>query len=348
MRNVTNPRIAVMGRMRSGKTTLSEMLSAKTTTPIYSFAEDLKHICHKVAKHYGDDIYDKDKMRWLYQNVATEVKALNNDIWVDGTLDKISKGGNGYIIDDLRYFHEYKSLLEFGCDILVYLEGGTYNGHESENQFDQIYDHARTVKGLKVVKVAATDLKNPDDFLLKLFEQNSECKYEVVGAPGVGKTTFLKNLQEASEISIAQDNIFDAFEKWEGEPHTKNDNKLNKYIFEAYSDRPDCQVYDSGLWNYIIHNYESLDCEEFLTASAEILDQQTDCIILKRPVNDIMDNIMKRGRDYELNNLPHFKNLINQNYSDENLRRATELMQERHAMTWILDPITEEKNENEE
>ena len=100
-------KIAICGKMCSGKTTLANYIMR--TFPgyrKYSFAEKVKELCV--------DLFDmKKKDRPLLINFANKMRDIDPDVWVNQVL-KQTKGQDNCIIDDVRYQNEVDALVNDG------------------------------------------------------------------------------------------------------------------------------------------------------------------------------------------------------------------------------------------
>ena len=95
-------KIAICGKMTSGKTYISNKLAQKYNLEIYSFARGVK----KIAKELFNMNY---KDRLLLQNLAQKMKEINENVWIN-YLDNIINKKKNIIIDDLRFPNELKYL----------------------------------------------------------------------------------------------------------------------------------------------------------------------------------------------------------------------------------------------
>jgi len=95
-------KIAITGKICSGKSTLANIIKYRLNLEKYSFADNVK----KYAKELFDMSY---KDRKLIQELAEKLKEIDNDIWIK-QLDKNIKDKDNIIIDDLRFENEYNYL----------------------------------------------------------------------------------------------------------------------------------------------------------------------------------------------------------------------------------------------
>ncbi len=111
-------RLALCGKMASGKTTIAEYLEAEVGFERFSLA--------KAVKEYANflfDIPEGHKDRLAYQKVGDGGrKKLYENIWIDTLLQQVSKSNPKLVVvDDVRYLNEVKILKSAGW-IIVKIE----------------------------------------------------------------------------------------------------------------------------------------------------------------------------------------------------------------------------------
>jgi adenylate kinase family enzyme len=119
--------LVLHGESRSGKDTITQYLVEKYNYIRLSFADIPKQIIKETLEYIFDDtiedvemikdqIYYKQKtFRDILQHFSTEIcqTHLNKYIWTNIIIDKIKHNENiNYIITDLRFQHEYETLLK--------------------------------------------------------------------------------------------------------------------------------------------------------------------------------------------------------------------------------------------
>jgi len=107
-------KIAITGKMCSGKSTVAQILSEEDERfKILSFGRKVKEV--------AQDLFDmRDKNRTLLVTIGTKMREIDPDVWTKYVL-KQTKGLTHCIIDDLRYQNEYESLVKEGFKI-IYLD----------------------------------------------------------------------------------------------------------------------------------------------------------------------------------------------------------------------------------
>lgn len=103
-------RIAVLGKMGSGKTYISKLLTEKYNLEIYSFGTKIKNIAYELFNMEKKD-------RKLLQTIADYMKYIDKDVWVNYIIKQIQYKDN-IIIDDLRFKNEADSLKKLGFIII--------------------------------------------------------------------------------------------------------------------------------------------------------------------------------------------------------------------------------------
>ena len=95
-------KIAITGKICSGKSTLANKLKNILKLEKYSFADNVKK--------YAKEIFEMEyKDRKLIQDFAEKMKEIDNNIWIK-QLDKEIKDKVHIVIDDLRFENEYNYL----------------------------------------------------------------------------------------------------------------------------------------------------------------------------------------------------------------------------------------------
>jgi cytidylate kinase len=106
-------RVAICGKMCSGKTYIADKLSSEFNLEKFSFAGKVKEI--------SDELFDITyKDRKLLQNIADKMKEIDKDVWAKYTMRQIGNKEN-VIIDDLRFQNELNYLKQNGFKIIKLL-----------------------------------------------------------------------------------------------------------------------------------------------------------------------------------------------------------------------------------
>lgn len=134
------PRIALTGKMRSGKTSAADFLFMNYGFRQVSFGDALKRVANDLFEdsplYVSEDITEScpfsdsgarvigsKKPRKLYQDVGTVLRQLDPDVWIRQVATTIevyedSRSTNGIVIDDLRQPNEYEWARDNGFTII--------------------------------------------------------------------------------------------------------------------------------------------------------------------------------------------------------------------------------------
>jgi dephospho-CoA kinase len=108
-------RIALVGKMGSGKSEAAKYLEVKYGFTPYAFADPIKAICRGLFP----DICKKGKPRELYQKVGQFMREIDPLVWVKWTLRAIEgEQNNRILITDIRQENEYIALKEKGFVVI--------------------------------------------------------------------------------------------------------------------------------------------------------------------------------------------------------------------------------------
>lgn len=113
-------KIAITGKMRSGKDTLAKIIIAENTSVIpLAFGDGIKH----VANVYFPEIVAKGKPRKLYQFIGQMFREMDKDIWVKDLKNQMTyyiheDGFSSFVVTDVRQMNEYEFLKENGFVVI--------------------------------------------------------------------------------------------------------------------------------------------------------------------------------------------------------------------------------------
>ena len=106
-------RIAVTGKMCSGKTTLCNYLcEIEPRFQIFSFGKKVKQV--------ASDLFQMDpkvKNRTLLTSIGQKMREIDKDVWVNYVIQQC-KDVEFCLVDDLRYQNEYEALVKNGFKII--------------------------------------------------------------------------------------------------------------------------------------------------------------------------------------------------------------------------------------
>ena len=114
MEPISYPRIALLGKMASGKTHYAlRLLEANPKMHRLAFADPIKELAHDLFGMEGKD-------RKLLQQIGSKMREIDENVWIN-TLLRRAEGYASVVVDDVRYPNEIRSLQEAGFHIR-YLE----------------------------------------------------------------------------------------------------------------------------------------------------------------------------------------------------------------------------------
>ena len=106
-------KIAITGKMCSGKTTLSNYLcEIEPKFQVFSFGKKVKQV--------ASDLFDMDpsvKDRSLLTTIGQKMREIDPDVWVNYVINQC-KDIEYCLIDDLRYQNEYEALAKDNWKII--------------------------------------------------------------------------------------------------------------------------------------------------------------------------------------------------------------------------------------
>jgi dephospho-CoA kinase len=106
-------RIAVTGKMCSGKTTLCNYLcELEPRFEIFSFGKKVKDV--------ASDLFKMDpliKDRTLLTSIGQKMREIDSEVWINYVIQQCSTK-EFCLIDDLRYQNEYEALVKNGFKII--------------------------------------------------------------------------------------------------------------------------------------------------------------------------------------------------------------------------------------
>tara|TARA_B100000900_G_scaffold101637_1_gene84199 strand:- start:1630 stop:2160 length:531 start_codon:yes stop_codon:yes gene_type:complete len=106
-------KIAVTGKMCSGKTTLCNYLcEIEPRFKIFSFGKKVKEV--------ASDLFQMDpqvKDRTLLTSIGQKMREIDSEVWVNYVINQC-KDVEYCLVDDLRYQNEYEALVKNGFKII--------------------------------------------------------------------------------------------------------------------------------------------------------------------------------------------------------------------------------------
>ncbi|ACV61748.1 hypothetical protein Dtox_0843 [Desulfofarcimen acetoxidans DSM 771] len=110
-------RIAVTGKMRSGKDTVGDYLVRQHRFKNFAFGDAIRSICQELFP----EALAKGKPRYLYQAVGQGMRTIESDVWINNLFKQIDKESpeTNLVVTDLRQQNEYKALKQHGFIIVM-------------------------------------------------------------------------------------------------------------------------------------------------------------------------------------------------------------------------------------
>ena len=154
-------KIAICGKMCSGKTTLANMIKRMDERyTIYSFASKIKDIAADVF-----EMKDGTKDRTLLTSIGTKMREIDPDVWINYVL-KQTRGETHCLIDDLRYQNEYEALVHEGWHIIQlnvspHIQKQRLMKHYAQNYQDHLDNDSHASEQNKFTWVPGKDPQGP-------------------------------------------------------------------------------------------------------------------------------------------------------------------------------------------
>jgi dephospho-CoA kinase len=100
-------KLAIIGKMCSGKSYISDYLIKEYNFKRYSFGEPVKR--------YSKEIFNyKGKNRNIMINFGQKMREINPDVWINYLVNKLPKHDKSCVVDDVRFINEYERLKKLG------------------------------------------------------------------------------------------------------------------------------------------------------------------------------------------------------------------------------------------
>jgi dephospho-CoA kinase len=190
-------KIALTGKMRSGKTEIERYLTEQHGFNSVAFGDQLKHFAHKIFDDAtDDDCYDPfrpgtpQKPRALYQNFGQLCREIDPDVWIKHAQRTVEyyerlRDTTGIVISDLRQPNEYEwakangfTIVKVVADDAVRLERARQAGDKMSEE-DFVHDTESHVDGfaadyLVVNDVELADLQRKVDDIVTLISKGDD------------------------------------------------------------------------------------------------------------------------------------------------------------------------------
>lgn len=169
-------KIALIGKSRSGKDTVAEYLEKKYRLHNYKFSYGITEI---IKKYFPKDLEKGIKLRGHYIKIGQSLRELDEDVWVNYTLNKINYlwgSLENVVISDVRQENEFKRLAGRGfrfiyieCDDDIRNERIKENGEELPSNFDN--DPDKNIDYIFERYMGLIDVVSNNQSLEKLFHE---------------------------------------------------------------------------------------------------------------------------------------------------------------------------------
>lgn len=130
-------RIGVVGKMCSGKTTLSNHIKAYVLEK-YNIEMKSQTFAGKVYD-IAYDLFDmKQKDRKLLQQIGSMMRQIDKDIWIKYVMKRAK--GNDVMVEDCRYRNEFEALCEDGFLMIKINIDGEYQAERLKKTYPDTYE----------------------------------------------------------------------------------------------------------------------------------------------------------------------------------------------------------------
>ncbi|MDT3698601.1 MAG: hypothetical protein RO469_04165 [Thermincola sp.] len=108
-------KLALTGKMRSGKDTIAEYLIRQYNFKRFAFGDGIRKVCSEMFP----EIVAQGKPRWLYQGIGQDLRKYDPDVWVKWLFREMERNPYPWIVvTDLRQPNENDALVEAGFIII--------------------------------------------------------------------------------------------------------------------------------------------------------------------------------------------------------------------------------------
>ncbi|MCR8983089.1 AAA family ATPase [Brevibacillus laterosporus] len=109
-------KLALCGKMRSGKDTVAAYLVEHYDFIPYAFGDGIKRVCREL---FPEQVANGKKPRALLQGVGQAMRVIDPDVWIKRTMREVYQAqGFDVVITDLRQPNEYACLYTEGYVII--------------------------------------------------------------------------------------------------------------------------------------------------------------------------------------------------------------------------------------
>ena len=107
-------KVAISGKMASGKTTIADLLSTQTEFSKYSLGGKVKEVAYEI---FGMDPEFKD--RHLLQQIGMKMREIEPNVWIKAVMLQVDRDKSSHaVVDDVRFVNEAKAFKENGWTLI--------------------------------------------------------------------------------------------------------------------------------------------------------------------------------------------------------------------------------------
>lgn len=107
-------KVAICGKMASGKTTIADLLSTQTKFNKYSLGGKVKEVAY--------DLFGMDpdfKNRHLLQQIGMKMREIEPDVWIEAVMLQVSRDEASHaVVDDVRFVNEAQKFKDKGWTLI--------------------------------------------------------------------------------------------------------------------------------------------------------------------------------------------------------------------------------------
>lgn len=179
-------RIAITGKICSGKSFIANHIAKQIDANIYSFGTGVKKYCKEIFNMEYKD-------RKLLQDFAQKMKEIDNDVWIKYTMNEINNDKKSNILlDDLRFHNEANYLISEGFTIIRLVIGDNLQKQRIIQTYPNTYtEHLNRLNDISESHIHFL----PFDYSINISENNDNYVIHRVDE-------IIKNLQNKNNINV--------------------------------------------------------------------------------------------------------------------------------------------------
>ena len=107
-------KVAICGKMASGKTTIADLVAAETEFTKYSLGSKVKEVAYNI---FGMNPEFKD--RHLLQQIGMKMRDVYPHVWIEAVMLQVMRDeATNAVVDDVRFVNEAKKFKEDGWTLI--------------------------------------------------------------------------------------------------------------------------------------------------------------------------------------------------------------------------------------